>query len=158
MTKAVEYNGEDVEWNEVIIVNDYDPSKHHTLYVEVAGMGVDMEHVVVRYAAIPLEQVVNASGGSFGGIFDLYDTNEKTMGTISLVITAVISRANDRPEIKGYSTVEGGHREFIEILYPWRYSAHGVAMAGKKPSWFKKVTGAAVAAAAQQARSLKDGD
>ncbi|KAG0246707.1 hypothetical protein BGX31_010576 [Mortierella sp. GBA43] len=119
-TEFVEYSGNDVKWNEVVIIKNYDPSKHHTLYVEVMGEAQTYEKVI-RYAAIPLDQVVSTPSKTFGGIFDLYDANGRPTGTISLTISAIGPHvSNERPDIKGASTIEGGHQELIKILYPLR--------------------------------------
>ncbi|KAI8355838.1 hypothetical protein B0O80DRAFT_33107 [Mortierella sp. GBAus27b] len=144
MTEFVEYEHNKVEWDEVVMVKNYDYSKNRNLYVEIWAEGrsamaeirevpddgtpwdeifkaEEQSRIFTLHAAIPLDQVVKAPGYTIAGNFDLYDTNGSPKGTIDLTITAVGPQVSDgRPRVEGLSTVEGGHQEFIMILFPVR--------------------------------------
>ncbi|KAI8355841.1 hypothetical protein B0O80DRAFT_33216 [Mortierella sp. GBAus27b] len=144
MTMSVEYEHNKVEWDEVVMVKDYDYSKNRNLYVEIWAVGLsamaeyeevpddetpldeilkaeEQSRIFTLHAAIPLDQVVKAPGYTIAGNFDLYDTNGSPKGTIDLTITAVGPQVSDgRPRVEGLSTVEGGHQEFIMALFSAR--------------------------------------
>lgn len=117
-TDYAEYDGNKVEWDEVVRVWNFSYDKYPNLYVEVNAE--DIHHkTVLRHASIPLKQVFNP-GFTTRGNFDLYDENGRIAGTIGLTIILVEPQVSDmRSEVKGSSTVEG-HQDFIKFLDPWR--------------------------------------
>ncbi|KAF9360707.1 hypothetical protein BGX34_007611 [Mortierella sp. NVP85] len=113
--------GKSVEWNEVIVLDNYDSSRHTKLYAEI----LDQESLgdePIGYATIPLYQVVDAPGNSFKGRFDLFDDDNKQKGYISLTITIIDSDragedyARDEPEVDGESTSSEEHQKRIKKL------------------------------------------
>ncbi|KAI8355842.1 hypothetical protein B0O80DRAFT_33482 [Mortierella sp. GBAus27b] len=67
--------------------------------------------LIVRYAAIPLNQVANSPDKSLNGVFDLYDEDWKLKGTISLTLAILDdSLANER---KYESTSLNDHKERV---------------------------------------------
>ncbi|KAK3815010.1 MAG: C2 domain-containing protein [Benniella sp.] len=113
--------GKNVEWEETVVLDNYDPSSHHNLFVEV----LDSETLgdePIGFTSIPLNQVNDAQGKSFKGKFDLYDDDSKAKGTISLTISVIDSdRAgahitNDNPEVKGVSTLTAEHQKRFKSI------------------------------------------
>ncbi|KAF9360706.1 hypothetical protein BGX34_007610 [Mortierella sp. NVP85] len=113
--------GRNVEWNETIVLDNYDPSRHHNLYVDV----LDQEKLadeVIAFATIPLYQANDAPGKSFKGKFNVFKEDGKHKGTISLTITIIdSSRAgehitNDNPEVEGTSSATEEHQKHIKSL------------------------------------------
>jgi Ca2+-dependent lipid-binding protein len=58
------------------------------LFVEIMDEEMTAD-AVIGFAAIPLAQVINAPGSTFFGIFDLYTTDSKQVGQVTLTLTAV---------------------------------------------------------------------
>ncbi|KAF9360705.1 hypothetical protein BGX34_007609 [Mortierella sp. NVP85] len=110
--------GNNVEWDEVVVLDNYDASRHHNLYVEVFDKEAGLDQII-GYATIPLHQVVSAHNHSLKAKFDLLNTDGKQKGTISLTITIIDSDrsgeawANDGAEVKGESTDDAKHQDRI---------------------------------------------
>ncbi|KAF9360708.1 hypothetical protein BGX34_007612 [Mortierella sp. NVP85] len=113
--------GKNVEWNETIILDNYDPARHRTLFVEI----MDEEKAadaVIGYTAIPLYQAADALNQSLKAKFDLFNDDGKQKGTVSLTITIIDSNragenwANDGPEVKGISEANSEHQKRIKSL------------------------------------------
>ncbi|KAF9911153.1 hypothetical protein BX616_010664 [Lobosporangium transversale] len=88
--------GRSAEWNETVVLTDFDPSLHAFLYVEV----MDEEHgtdAPIGFADIPLNQVNSATNKSLSGRFDLYTEKGKQKGTITLTISVLAANEEARP-------------------------------------------------------------
>ncbi|KAI8983987.1 C2 domain-containing protein, partial [Mycotypha africana] len=84
------------------------------LFVEVLDEERSVDEVI-GFAAIPLNQVVNAPGAHLNAIFDIYDTKENRAGQIHLQLVAQGFPNSQPPNfnsepIRGQSYVEEGHR------------------------------------------------
>ncbi|KAF9940488.1 hypothetical protein BGZ65_006781 [Modicella reniformis] len=126
--------GTNVEWDEVLVLDNYDHSRHHNLYVDV----LDKEktaNAVIGYCTIPLHQVIDA-GGQLKAKFDLYNKDGKEKGTISLTLTIVNTSEsgdnhdNDGPESKGLSTNDQKHQDHIKSLVLKEHGADAAALLG----------------------------
>jgi hypothetical protein len=75
--------GKNATWNQ-----SFDLPLHGEpdLYVEVFDEDPTADEVI-GFAAIPINQVVYAPGGSFNGVFDIYQINGKGAGEVRLVLT-----------------------------------------------------------------------
>ncbi|KAF9366329.1 hypothetical protein BGX34_004254 [Mortierella sp. NVP85] len=113
--------GKNVEWEEVVVLDNYDASRHQKLFVEV----LDSETLgdePIGFTGISLYQVNDAPGKSFKGKFDLYDDDGKAKGTISLTITVVDSDrsgahiTNDNPEAKGEASLTDEHQKRFKSI------------------------------------------
>jgi len=113
--------GNDVEWDEVVVLDNYDQGRHHNLYVEIFDKETGLDQII-GYATIPLHQVQNATNHALNAHFDLLTTDGKEKGTISLVITIVDSNrsgeawAHAGPEVKGESTNDAEHQKRVESI------------------------------------------
>ncbi|KAI1320810.1 hypothetical protein EDD11_009767 [Mortierella claussenii] len=126
--------GKDVEFNQELTLDGYEPTVNHNLYVEV----FDDEHTIdapIGFAAIPLRQVNDAPNHSFRGKFDLFTPDGKQKGTISLTLSAVqpghsANHASyDGPEQKGQSQIEADHQGRIQSLKNKEKAADGASLA-----------------------------
>jgi hypothetical protein len=113
--------GKNVEWDETVVLDNYDPSSHQKLFVEV----LDSETLgdePIGFTGIPLFQANDAPGKTFKGKFDLYDDDGKAKGTISLTITVIDSAqagahiTNDNPEVKGESSLTNEHQKRFKSI------------------------------------------
>ncbi|KAK3816490.1 MAG: C2 domain-containing protein, partial [Benniella sp.] len=126
--------GKNVEWNETIILDNYDPARHHTLYVEILDQekGAD---AVIGYTAVPLYQAADAPNQSFKAKFDLLNDDGKQKGTVSLTITIIDSSqagahiTNDNPEVKGFSEDKSEHQKRIKGLKRKEHASDAAAIA-----------------------------
>jgi hypothetical protein len=115
-TAAKDNAGANPEWDEVLELGNYDPSRHTKLYVEVFDKeaGIDQP---IAFADIPLHQVQNAEHKSFKGRFDLYNDDAKAKGTIHLILTAITPDQvghdidYDLAEVQGESNLGNDHQE-----------------------------------------------
>ncbi|KAF9360703.1 hypothetical protein BGX34_007607 [Mortierella sp. NVP85] len=111
--------GKQVEWNEVVVLDNYNPAQHRLLYVDVYDQEA-LADEVIGFASIPLYQANDAPGKSFKGKFDLYDDDNKPKGSISLTISIVESDkagshvANDGAEVQGQSSADEEHKKHIK--------------------------------------------
>ncbi|KAF9112575.1 hypothetical protein BGX27_003166 [Mortierella sp. AM989] len=118
---AVKKNaGKDVDWNQNLNIDNFDPSKHHNLYVEILDEETTADEPI-GFTAIPLRQVLDAPGQSFKGKFDLFTTDSKQKGTVTLTISALkpgqsAHGVNPTPELKGYSQIETDHQRRVKSL------------------------------------------
>ncbi|KAF9978626.1 hypothetical protein BGZ65_006914 [Modicella reniformis] len=126
--------GRHAEWNEVVILNNYDPSRHRTLYVDV----MDDEKLAdepIGFASIPLYQAADAPNKSFKGKFDLFNDKNKHKGFISLTITIIeTSRSgenitNSNPEVKGESQADSDHQKHIKKLIRLEHASDAATLA-----------------------------
>ena len=115
-TAAKENAGANPEWDQVIELPNYDPSRHHKLYVEVFDKeaGIDQP---IAFTDIPLHQVQDAPHKSFKGRFDLHNDEGKPKGTIHLILTAITPEEAGRDidydlaEVQGTSTLDDDHQK-----------------------------------------------
>ncbi|KAK3816494.1 MAG: C2 domain-containing protein, partial [Benniella sp.] len=111
--------GKSVEWNETVILDNYNPAQHRFLYVDVYDQEA-LADEVIGFASIPLYQAADAPNKSFKGKFQLYDDDNKEKGSISLTISIVESDkvgsfvANDGAEVQGQSSAEEDHKKHIK--------------------------------------------
>ncbi|KAG0222411.1 hypothetical protein BGX31_009163 [Mortierella sp. GBA43] len=131
-TTVMKNAGRNVEWNEEITLDNYDPDLHPKLYVEV----MDDEHLadaVIGFAAIPLYQVNDAYGRTFKGRFPLHDDDFKRKGTISLTITVTdegeSAPRNDEPEQEGIADTTDDHKSRIKTLKRLEHASDAAAIA-----------------------------
>ncbi|KAF9900363.1 hypothetical protein BX616_002612 [Lobosporangium transversale] len=110
--------GKNPEWNEEIILNDYEPNEHHYLYVEILDQE-KLADAVIGYGAIPLRQVISA-GGSYRGKFEVYDDESKPHGAVSLTISILSAGqqapASSGPEVQGETQIVNEHKDRIKLL------------------------------------------
>ncbi|KAI8355846.1 hypothetical protein B0O80DRAFT_448126 [Mortierella sp. GBAus27b] len=76
------------EWSSTTLLADYNRSVQQELYISLSGIGPDGACSVVRFTALPLDQVLQAPNQTFKGIFDLYSLDGAQNGTVSLTISA----------------------------------------------------------------------
>jgi hypothetical protein len=126
--------GKNVEWNETVILDNYDPAHHRILYVEI----LDQEKAadaVIGYTTVPLYQAADAPNHSLKAKFDLLDDDGKQKGTVSLTITIIDSNragenwANDGPEVKGISEDNTEHQKRIKSLKRKEHASDAAAFA-----------------------------
>ncbi|KAF9898518.1 Cytosolic phospholipase A2 zeta [Lobosporangium transversale] len=111
--------GNDVEWNQTVVLSDYEPSQHHYLYVEVLDdeTGADAP---IGFAAIPLSQVRSAPNETLRAKYDLYTPSGKEKGTITLTIQALqpgeqaSHSTHSGPEVKGQSQIVTEHHDKVK--------------------------------------------
>ncbi|KAG0287114.1 hypothetical protein BGZ98_004802 [Dissophora globulifera] len=110
--------GKNVEWNQTLTLDDFQPSQHHNLYVDV----LDQEHLtdaVIGFATIPLSQVEHAPNRAMKGTFDLFTPSGKQKGTVTLFL-AILSAGQgnvqvpDGPDMKGLSEIDNDHQHRIK--------------------------------------------
>jgi hypothetical protein len=135
-TKYSEYHGDKVEWNSTTVIDNFHLLIHRFLYVKVFGYDKEKEKgdgiiliieeeggftrkederekdLIVRYAAIPLDQVANSPDKSLNGAFDLYDEDWELKGTISLTL-AILENDSLANERKYESTSLNDHKERV---------------------------------------------
>ncbi|KAG0205278.1 hypothetical protein BGX28_003080 [Mortierella sp. GBA30] len=109
--------GRHAEWNETLTLDNYIPSEHHELYVEIfdSDMGVDPP---IGFCAIPLRQINDAPNKVFRGQFQLYTPKGKEKGTVSLTVAVVqaghaVPQSN-LPEVKGISQIVTDHQHRMQ--------------------------------------------
>ncbi|KAI8355833.1 hypothetical protein B0O80DRAFT_32964 [Mortierella sp. GBAus27b] len=110
-----------VEWDEVIVFEDFNPIQHEKLYIEVFSRTGAVDKLV-GFAAIPTNQISDLLKGTFKGKFDLFDFQGKVTATVSLTI-GIVDSANatnllscEDVEDNGVSVAESDHQERIKIL------------------------------------------
>ncbi|KAI8355839.1 hypothetical protein B0O80DRAFT_448097, partial [Mortierella sp. GBAus27b] len=97
------------EWSSTTLLADYNRSIQQELYISLSGIGPDGGCSVVRFTALPLDQVLQAPNQTFKGIFDLYSLDGAQNGAVSLTISAAGPPApNDQLEKKGKVFVDQG--------------------------------------------------
>ncbi|KAF9165951.1 hypothetical protein BGX21_000531 [Mortierella sp. AD011] len=118
---AVKKNaGKDVEWNQDLIIENYDPNQNHTLYVDI----LDDETLVdepIAFTSIPLRQVVDAPGQVFKGRFDLYTISGKEKGNIGLTLAILKPGQSPHsisggPDQQGFAQADNEHHSHIKSL------------------------------------------
>ncbi|KAG0367662.1 C2 domain-containing protein [Gamsiella multidivaricata] len=125
--------GKDVEWNQTLTLDGFEPSVNHNLYVEV----LDDEHTAdspIGFAAIPLRQVIDAPNHSLRAKYDIFTPNGKQKGTISLTISAVqpgqqAPASHGGPEHKGESQIVSDHQKRFKDLANKEKAADGASLA-----------------------------
>jgi hypothetical protein len=92
------------------------------LFVEIMDQETTAD-AVIAFAAIPINQVVHAPGGTFNGIFDVYTPSGKTQGEINLTLTAHnVPGQNTTPAnpsaqpVKGTSHISELHQKRVKSL------------------------------------------
>ncbi|KAI8355845.1 hypothetical protein B0O80DRAFT_425517 [Mortierella sp. GBAus27b] len=60
------------EWRSTTVLTNYNRSVQQELYISLTGAGPAGGGLVVRFTALPLDQVLQAPNQTFKGIFDLY--------------------------------------------------------------------------------------
>ncbi|KAF9953927.1 hypothetical protein BGZ72_005056 [Mortierella alpina] len=111
--------GKNPEWNETISIEEFDPTQHHELYVEILESDIGMDPPI-GFCAIPLSQVTKAEGHVFKGEFGLFTPSGKEKGTVSLTI-AMVNAGQPAPtsnavEVKGLSQIVTDHKKRIETM------------------------------------------
>ncbi|KAF8977367.1 hypothetical protein BGZ46_007431 [Entomortierella lignicola] len=114
-TTAKNNAGKNVEWNEEFTLADFNPTRDQYLYVDVIDKEVTVDQPI-GFAAIPLQQVLEAPEHVLKGRFDLHESESKVKGTVSLTIAYLRGGqqphnllGSQAPEVKGRSTVETEH-------------------------------------------------
>ncbi|KAG0317837.1 hypothetical protein BGZ99_006064 [Dissophora globulifera] len=130
---AVKKNaGKDVEWNQTLTLDDFQPTQHHLLYVDVLDDDL-MADAPIGFAAIPLSQVERASGQVMKGTFDLFTPGGKQKGTVSLFLAILPAGQGNVQvpgvvEMKGLSEIDKEHQHRIKSMKR-KEKAADVAMA-----------------------------
>ncbi|KAI8355836.1 hypothetical protein B0O80DRAFT_448063 [Mortierella sp. GBAus27b] len=107
------------EWSSTTLLADYNRSVQQELYISLSGIGPDGGCSVVRFTALPLDQVLQAPNETFKGIFDLYSLDGAQNGTVSLTISAAGPPApNDQLEKKGKVSVDQGGEHEYQVTIP----------------------------------------
>ncbi|KAF9112572.1 hypothetical protein BGX27_003163 [Mortierella sp. AM989] len=133
-TATKKNGGKNPEWNQNLVLDNYDQTKHQNLYVEVFDeeKGVDEP---IAFTSIPLRQVLDAPNHVYKGKFDLYNTDSKQKGTISLTISILQpgqsagSGAPTATEVKGYSQIETAHQKRFKSAQNKERAADGATLA-----------------------------
>ena len=126
--------GKSVEWNETVVLDNYNPAQHRFLYVDVYDQETAADEVI-GFASIPLYQAADAPGKSFKGKFHLYDDDSKEKGSISLTISIIESDkaashvANDGAEVQGQSSAEEEHKKHIKSQKRLEHASDAATMA-----------------------------
>ncbi|KAG0295025.1 hypothetical protein BGZ96_012688 [Linnemannia gamsii] len=92
------------------------------LFVEIMDEETTAD-AVIAFAAIPINQVVHAPGGTFNGIFDVYTPSGKAQGEINLTLTAhnvpgqntSVVQPGGQP-VKGTSHISEAHQKRVKSL------------------------------------------
>ncbi|KAG0234181.1 C2 domain-containing protein [Mortierella sp. GBAus27b] len=119
-TSTKDEAGDRPEWNEVVILENFEPLKHSILYAEVndSDTGIDPP---IGYTDIPLIQVVNAPGRSLNAYFDLFDEDNKAKGTLYLTLSIIeggeAPSANTISDVKGESSLTPDHQKRFQEIY-----------------------------------------
>ncbi|KAF9998890.1 hypothetical protein BGZ79_007456 [Entomortierella chlamydospora] len=92
------------------------------LYVEVMDEEAAAD-AVIAFAAIPINQVVHAPGGTMNGLFDVFTPNGKAQGVLNLTLTAQnvpgqnTQYINQPPQpVRGTSHINEGHQRRAKSL------------------------------------------
>ncbi|KAF8929032.1 hypothetical protein BGZ47_001317 [Haplosporangium gracile] len=92
------------------------------LYVEIMDEETTVD-AIIAFAAIPINQIVHAPGGTFNGIFDVYTPSGKTQGEINLTLVAHnVPGQNTSPAhpagqpVKGTSHISVEHQKRVKSL------------------------------------------
>ncbi|KAK5822286.1 C2 domain-containing protein [Linnemannia elongata] len=91
------------------------------LFVEIMDEETTAD-AVIAFAAIPINQIVHAPGGTFNGIFDVYTPSGKTQGEINLTLVAHnVPGQNTSPApagqpVKGTSHINIEHQKRMKSL------------------------------------------
>ncbi|KAG0222412.1 hypothetical protein B0O80DRAFT_429766 [Mortierella sp. GBAus27b] len=125
--------GKKVQWNEEVTLDNYDPSRHNLLFVDV----LDEESTapaVIGYAAIRLHVANDSPGRSFHGKFQLYDDDNKAKGFIHLTITITPTGQSaahtGAVEQVGASEQTEEHKKHIKSLKRKEHAADGAKILG----------------------------
>ncbi|KAI9472146.1 MAG: C2 domain-containing protein [Benjaminiella poitrasii] len=120
--------GENATWNQTFTITlNGEPE----LYIEV----LDEENTVnevIGFAAIPINQVVHASGANMNGLFDIYDTKGNRAGLVNLQLAA-LGFPNSAPPNFDCEPVRGQsymHEEHCARMRSTNKKATGVAVGG----------------------------
>jgi Ca2+-dependent lipid-binding protein len=120
-TSTKDEAGDRPEWNETVILDNFDPSKHTILYAEVndSDEGIDPP---IGYTDIPLGQVVNADGKTLNAYFDLFDEDNKAKGTLYLTLSIIedgqaAPSVNSAKDVKGESSLTPDHQKRFQEIY-----------------------------------------
>ncbi|KAF9203506.1 hypothetical protein BGZ49_006333 [Haplosporangium sp. Z 27] len=110
--------GNNVEWNESLTLENFNPSENHYLYVEIFDQdkGIDGP---IAFTDIPLHQVQETQNHVFHGNFDLYTPDGEKKGVIGLSIAILksgqpahgITSAADR---QGSTQIDQDHQKQIK--------------------------------------------
>ncbi|KAF9918172.1 hypothetical protein BX616_010044, partial [Lobosporangium transversale] len=73
------------------------------LYIEIMDEETTAD-AVIAYAAIPINQVIHAAGGSFNGTFEVYTAGGKPNGTVDLTLTAYNVPGLQTTSVKNHNT------------------------------------------------------
>ncbi|KAG0367663.1 hypothetical protein BGZ54_003497 [Gamsiella multidivaricata] len=91
------------------------------LFIEIMDEETTVD-AVIAFAAIPINQVVHAPGGSMNGIFDVYSPNGKPQGEVNLTLTAHnvpgqnTGAAVSGQPVKGTSHISEAHQKRVKSL------------------------------------------
>ncbi|KAG0052049.1 hypothetical protein BGZ83_003033 [Gryganskiella cystojenkinii] len=127
--------GKAAVWNETVTLEHLKP-EYQELYVEV----MDDEKTVdapIGFCAIPLRQVLEAPGLIRTAYFDLYSTDGKQKGTISLTLAvaqagqpmAAAEHISGRASIQGQSMIVAAHHLRVKGLKNKEKVADGTGLA-----------------------------
>ncbi|KAG0317838.1 hypothetical protein BGZ99_006065 [Dissophora globulifera] len=112
--------GKNVEWNQTLTLEDFQPTQHHLLYVDILDDDL-MSDAPIGFAAIPLSQVEHATGRAMKGTFNLFTPGGKQKGTVSLFL-AILSAGQgnvqvpDVSEMQGLSEIDNDHQHRIKSM------------------------------------------
>ncbi|KAF9165952.1 hypothetical protein BGX21_000532 [Mortierella sp. AD011] len=111
--------GSDVEWDQEVNLDYYNPEEHNNLYVEIYDEEASVD-APIGFAAIPLRQVRDAAHHSYKARYELFRPNGDQKGTIDLTISILKPGQEARaatagkPEEKGFSELDAQHQHHIK--------------------------------------------
>lgn len=130
--------GEIVTWNEILILNEFDSSKHTKLYLEI--LDGETADTPVRFAAISITQINDAPGKSYRGKFNVFDALGKDKGVVTTTITIIDTKhvrakiTNDNPEQQGESTIDDELQKRYNIQKPPEAATETAGESGETPA------------------------
>ncbi|KAF9352233.1 hypothetical protein BGX26_009918 [Mortierella sp. AD094] len=111
--------GKAAVWNQTFTVP---LSGEPELYVEIMDEEITAD-AVIAFAAIPINQIVHAPGGTMNGFFDVYTPSGKAQGVLNLTLTAQnvpgqnTQYSNQPPQpAKGTSHINELHQRRVKSL------------------------------------------
>ncbi|KAF9436591.1 hypothetical protein BGZ76_003503 [Entomortierella beljakovae] len=118
---AVKKNaGKEPEWNETLFLENYDGDRHNEVFINI----LDQEALgdePIGFTSIGLNQITNAPNKALKGKYELYQSNGKQRGYITVELIILESGEQARPlsqaqPVRGSSQLDGAQQDYIKGL------------------------------------------
>ncbi|KAF9436590.1 hypothetical protein BGZ76_003502 [Entomortierella beljakovae] len=133
-TAVKKNSGKTPEWNETLFLENYDPNRHNEVYITI----LDSETLAdepIGFTSIGLNQISNAPGKALKGKYEVYLTNGKQEGyvTVELIILESGEQARSLSQeqpVRGVAQLDGEQQKFVKSLERKESAGDAAVVAG----------------------------